>query len=163
MNTEQQQRIEQIEAWQASRQELVDAAKRGVVSLDESHPEIRMHGYIDFLLSIVKEQEADRRNRRDPYSEECRAAINELERRFESEEVELCSIGYARQREDYGADQMRSLCVEKVKLLAESWAKSVDEQWDDRPDLSFDAAERLKAAGEIIKELESVSIQEQKS
>ena len=59
------------------------------------------------------------------------------------------------------ATSMRSACVEKVKALAESWAKSVNDQWDDRPDLSFDAAERLKAAGEIITALESVSIQEQ--
>lgn len=56
------------------------------------------------------------------------------------------------------ATRMRDKCVEKVKLLAESWARSVEDQWDERPDLSFDAAERLKAAGEIVGALESLTL-----
>lgn len=56
------------------------------------------------------------------------------------------------------ATAMRGLCVEKVKELADSWAKSAEDQWDERPDLAFDAAERLKAAGDIITALESLTL-----
>lgn len=77
------------------------------------------HQDVNLLLSMLDSQAAERVKRRAPYSEECRAAIGEVERRFESENVELCSIEYVHQREDHTATAMRDKCFEKVRAIHE--------------------------------------------
>lgn len=61
------------------------------------------------------------------------------------------------------ATSMRSLCIEKVKSMRNEWLSKVTEEWDERPDLSFDAAERVAAADKIVEALESLTLQEQEA
>lgn len=65
-------------------------------------------------ISLLDSQASKRRRAYESYSEDCQLAIDELEQRFASEDIELCSIEYARHREEVGAATMRSRCVEKV-------------------------------------------------
>lgn len=60
------------------------------------------------------------------------------------------------------ATQMRLLCMETVKDLCGEWLGQVSKEWDERPDLSFDAAERVAAADKIITALESVTFDTEK-
>lgn len=106
---------------------------------------------VDFLLSLVKEQEAERNQRRAPYSDECRTAIDALEERFADEEVELASIGYVHQREDYAATLMRSACVEKVRAILRDYEMEFRRQTNSQTNI----------VDYVVMALESVSIQEQ--
>lgn len=136
MTPEQKQRIEQIEKWQESRRGLVNSARRHA-DLDASHPEIRMHGYIDFLLSLVKSQEA-------PDCWPDMAAVNR----------------------EYHYTVMRSACVEKVKAMRNENQRNY-EYWksiSSNPDTDFGVLKWGAWKGEderVITALESVSIQEQ--
>lgn len=135
MTPEQKQRIEQIENRRLRRYRSTDA----LANSDRTDRED-----IGFLLSLVKSQEATR----DPDAE--RVAIAGIQEGL-------------RQRDELAANRMRSACVEKVKLILQRYRDDAE-----KADMASDninmliLLHKVSAATEIAKELESVSIQEQK-
>jgi hypothetical protein len=51
-------------------------------------------------------------------------------------------------------------CVDESKKVIAGWRSDVDESWDERPDLSFEAADKIAGAKEIIRALESLTKKE---
>jgi hypothetical protein len=57
------------------------------------------------------------------------------------------------------ADAIRE-CVDESKKVIAGWRSDVDESWDERPDLSLEAADKIAGAKEIIRALESLTTKE---
>lgn len=187
MIPEQKQRIEQIR----ERQEHNKSA-----ASDNPIPKFLATAYndIDFLLSLVKSQEATGTARgataiaRDlvcNWRDEWRiptpepgpqldsqsdliarvaALVDDMQiiAATASDENPRSALSKLHKLQHEAAISMRSACVEKVKAMRSKWLSKVSEEWDDRPDLSFDAAERVAAADKIINALESLSIEKPK-
>ena len=155
MNDEQAKQLQRIRERYTAALEII--ARRGFAR------EAPQWAMIGFLLNLVDSQVADYAR---PVGWQDAMQRADPRRVFITFENRECAEAFIRGlRPAIGsidaAANMRSACIEKVKELAESWARSVNDQWDDRPDLSFDAAEGLKAAGIVIDALQSVTIQEQ--
>lgn len=56
------------------------------------------------------------------------------------------------------ATRMREACVEEAKKIVAGWRSDLDESWDERPDLSFEAADKIAGANEIIAALQSLTL-----
>lgn len=170
MTPEQKQRIEQIEKWQESRRGLVHSARKHA-DLDASHPEIRMHGYIDFLLSLVKSQEVTDGGDVRVLNQIRERAADGYERASGGSEVKAANLAlndlhYVLSSHDgqfaRGATSMRSACIEKVNKKASSYQADADNKSlfpNYRKQMGFAASALREAASE----LELVSIQEQET
>lgn len=146
MTPEQKQlRIEQIQSgdqeWRKTAYELGD-----VLAGHESD--------VDFLLSLVKEQETDPRpygNQHYPYC---------VRHAGDKYDAALACTCY-----DYpfvAATRMRSACVEKVRALRDEWnTEAQDPRADLKNLIGVRARAKVDAANEAITELESLSIIEQ--
>lgn len=191
MTPEQKQRIEQIEQWQESRRGLVDSARKHA-DLDASHPEIRMHGYIDFLLSLVKSQEAGagipqwRKGWPEVdgfyWSRETPNDMNILLVEIHRNRLTICGGNKLNVKEAFEGDDdeflgpitptatadaatsMRSACVLTIKKLRDQWLKREGIHLDSHGECASAAAlaEHVSAANKIIRELESLSIEKPK-
>lgn len=138
MTEEQRQRIEQIEngdqAWRKTAYELGD-----VMAGHESD--------VDFLLSIVKGQERDSAGL-EYHSAEC--AVDEFDQDCD------CGSYDRNQARLEAATSMRSLCVEKVRAMAEQWRQEAS-----KAGRMF--SDKTALATKIAKELESLQLQEQEA
>lgn len=136
MTPEQKQRIEQIERWSRIAHDMAETAIKNRISPGESQNEKKLRDDIDFLLSLVKSQEA--------------------ERDHEAERVAIAGIQEGlRQRDELAANRMRSACVAKLRQIAADY--------DNVAQPNTGAAISKQALLYGARQLESVSIQEQEA
>lgn len=56
------------------------------------------------------------------------------------------------------AEEMKQACIEALVNVVKGWRSDLDESWDERPDLSFEAADKIAGVNEILTALQSVEV-----
>lgn len=162
MTPEQKQQIEQIQ----ERQEHNKSA-----ASDNPIPKFLATAYndIDFLLSLVKSQEAPSRDAQEAAADIVREwSEHDMNENYGSDYlVDEFGAGHLEERIAVGitnaATSMRSACVEKVKALRDEWnTEAQDPRADLKNLIGVRARAKVDAANEAIIELETLSIDQPK-
>lgn len=142
-NAEQQQRLREIQEQQEYHSKQFDGHGHHFGRADIR----KILNSVDFLLSIVKSQEAGGDND---------SSVDAIMRGLETRLLDHADSAIDRAI-DAAAASMRSACVEKVKAMAEEWQML----WE--KDLTGDEADKIiyvQAANHIIIALESITLQD---